>query len=319
MSDKPGRLPPELNITLPGESPRKVPLTGPYTIGRGSASDLVLKDARVSRAHALLRPLGRGNFFLLDLGSANGTFLNGRLVTAPVQLSDGDTIVIADANMRFEAADQRPITAPAPADYDATMETAMNVSTEAISLLVVDIRNFTRLSELVPPKELPAFIGAWFRDAGAVIESHGGVIDKYIGDAVMAYWLSGGTKVEKKLATGPLDSALELIDNAKLYHSQLSARHPELKFEIGCGIHAGEAMFGSMGGAARRDFTAIGDCVNIAFRLESLCKELGRPLIVSQEIRDLAEGDYGFEDLGPQRLKGKTNEIRAFYASAKKP
>ena len=302
---------------MPGETLRKVPLVGAFTVGRGSASDLVLKDARVSRAHAMLRPLGRGNFFVLDLGSANGTFLNGRIVTAPVQLTDGDTIVVADCTMKFEAPDQRPITAPAPADYDATMETAVNVSTEAVSLLVVDIRNFTRLSELIPPKELPGFIGAWFRDAGAVIESHGGVIDKFIGDAVMAYWLGGGEKQNKKLATGPLDSALELIEAAKLYHGQLSARHPELGFAIGCGIHAGEAMFGNLGGSTRRDFTAIGDCVNVAFRLESLCKELQKPLIVSTEVRDLAGDAYAFEDLGLQKLKGKSVETRAFTAVKK--
>ena len=166
-------MPPELSIVVPGQEPRRVALQGPFTIGRGSASDLVVKDARASRGHALLRPLGRGNYFLLDLGSANGTFLNGRLVTAPVQLTDGDTIVIADCTLKFEAPDQRPITAPLTADYDSTMETAVNVKTEAISILVADIRNFTRLSETLPPKELPSFIGSWFRDASACRVSSG--------------------------------------------------------------------------------------------------------------------------------------------------
>lgn len=306
-----------MSITVPGQAPRKVPLQGPFTIGRGSASDLILKDARVSRAHALLRPLGRGNYFLLDLGSANGTFLNGKLVTAPVQLADGDAIVIADATLKFEAPDQRPITSLAPADYDSTMETAVNVSTEAISILVVDVRNFTGLSEAMPPKELPSFIGSWFRDATAVIESHGGLIDKFIGDAVMAYWLGAGESVDPKLALGPVDSALELHENARLYHGQLSARHPELSFAIGCGIHMGEAMFGNIGSSARRDFTAIGDCVNIAFRLESLCKELKRGIVVSEEIRAACGDRYRFEDMGPRTLKGKAADMRVFAAAKK--
>jgi len=312
------RPPLELSITVPGQPPRKVALQGPYSIGRGSANDLIIKDARASRGHALLRPLGRGNYFLLDLGSANGTFLNGRVVTIPVQLNDGDVIVIADTSIRFDAPDQRPITAPAPTDYDATMETAHNVSTEAVAILVADIRNFTRLSETIPPKELPAFIGSWFKDAGAVIESHGGVIDKFIGDAVMAYWLGAGEASDPKLAIGPLDSALELIETAKLYDAQLRARHPELSFAVGCGIHMGEAMFGNIGGSSRRDFTAIGDCVNIAFRLESLCKELQRSVVVSAEIKDAAvAGAYAFEDLGAQKLKGKANEVRAYSVSRK--
>jgi adenylate cyclase len=305
----------ELSITQPGQEPRKIPLRGPFTIGRGSGSDLVLKDARASRSHALLRPLGRGNYFLLDLGSANGTFLNGRLVSAPVQLKDADVIVIADCTMKFEAPDQRPITAPLTADYDSTMETAVNVSTEAISILVVDIRSFTLLSETMPPKELPAFIGGWFRDASAVIESHGGVIDKFIGDAVMAYWLGGAEAADPKIARGPLDSALELVEAARLYHGQLSARHPELSFAIGCGIHMGEAMFGNIGSSARRDFTAIGDCVNIAFRLESQCKELKRAIVVGEEIKQAAGGAYAFEDLGPLKLKGKSKDVRAYSVS----
>lgn len=305
-----------LSINLPGEAPRKVPLQGTFTIGRGSASDLILKDARVSRGHALLRPLGRGNYFLLDLGSANGTFLNGRIVTAPVQLADGDTIVIADCTLVFEAPDQRPITAPVTADYDSTMETAVNVKTEAVSILVVDIRNFTRLSETLPPKELPSFIGSWFRDASAVIESHGGVIDKFIGDAVMAYWLPSAD-APAKLARGPLDSALELVEAARLYHGQLVARHPDLSFAVGCGIHMGEAMFGNIGGSARRDFTAIGDCVNIAFRLEDQCKALKRTVVVSEAIKNVAGADYSYEDMGSLTLKGKTNVVRAYAVEGK--
>lgn len=308
---------PELAIAVPGEKPRRVPLQGPFTIGRGSASDLILKDARVSRAHALLRPLGRGNYFLLDLGSANGTFLNGRLVTAPVQLADGDSIVIADAKLKFVAPDMRPITSPAPADYDSTMETAVNVSTEAISILVVDVRDFTKLSEAMPPRELPSFIGSWFRDATAVIESHGGVIDKFIGDAVMAYWLGAGESADPKLALGPVDSALELIETARLYHGQLTARHPDLSFAVGCGIHMGEAMFGNIGPSARRDFTAIGDCVNSAFRLESLCKELRRGIIVSEEIRAACGDRYAFEDMGARTLKGKSADRRVYAVSKK--
>ncbi len=310
-------MPAELSIAVAGQVPRKVPLQGPFTIGRGSASDLILKDSRVSRGHALLRPLGRGNYFLLDLGSANGTFLNGRLVTAPVQLNDGDSIIIADCTLTFVAPDQRPITSPLASDYDSTMETAVNVSTEAISILVVDIRNFTGLSETLPPKELPSFIGAWFRDASAVIESHGGVIDKFIGDAVMAYWLGGAEAIDPRIARGPLDSALELVETARLYNGQLTARHPDLSFSVGCGIHMGEAMFGNIGSSARRDFTAIGDCVNIAFRLESQCKEIKREIVVSEDIKSAAGDDYAFEDMGPLKLKGKTNDVRAYSVTRK--
>ena len=300
----------ELIVTMPDQPENKVALAGAFTLGRGSGNSLVLPDPRVSRTHALLRPYGRGKYYLLDMGSGNGTFLNGRLVTSPVELKDGDSIVIADFVLKYIDLDRRA--AGTTGEHETNqMETAINVSKEAISILVVDIRNFTGLTEAIPPKELPAFIGSWFRDAGATIESHGGVIDKYIGDAVMAYWLGSAEAVDAKLARGPLDSALELVEMARLYDGQLRARHPELAFAVGCGVHMGEAMFGSMGGAGRQ-FTAIGDCVNSAFRIESLCKELKRPIIVSEEIKSAAGSGYVFEDMGAQKLKGKSVDVKVF-------
>lgn len=301
----------ELIVQLPGKPESRVELAGPFTLGRGSGNSLVLADARVSRSHALLRPYGRGKYYLLDMGSGNGTFLNGRLVTSPVELKDGDSIVIADFMLKYVDLAQRAAATTGESDTNQ-METAINVSKEAISILVVDIRNFTGLTEAIPPKELPAFVGSWFRDASATIESHGGVIDKYIGDAVMAYWLGGAEGADAKLARGPIDSALELVEMARLYHGQLSARHPELSFAIGCGVHLGEAMFGTVGGTGRREFTAIGDCVNGAFRIEELCKPLQRPILVSAEVKSFAGAGYVFEDMGLQKLKGKAADAQVY-------
>ncbi|MFI5361545.1 MAG: adenylate/guanylate cyclase domain-containing protein [Elusimicrobiota bacterium] len=306
-------MPAELLIALTGRPESKVALRGAFTLGRGKDNDVVLADIRVSRSHALLRPFARGKYFLLDMGSANGTFLNGRLVTNPVELKDGDAITIADCELKYIDLSRRTGSGGASVEIDtASMDTAIDVSKEAISILVVDIRNFTGLTEAIPAKELPGFVGSWFRDGSATIESHGGVIDKYIGDAIMAYWLKGPKGADSDLARGPLDSALELVEMARLYHGQLSARHPELSFAVGCGIHMGEAMFGSMGGSSRRDFTAIGDCVNGAFRIESLCKELKRPIMVSEEIKAAAGAAYEYEDMGLQKLKGKANDVRVY-------
>ena len=74
----------------------------------------------------------------------------------------------------------------------------------------------------------------------------------------------------------------------------------------------GEAAFGSLGNASRRDFSALGDCVNTAFRIESLCKPLARTIIVSEEIKKTAGAAYDYEDMGPQKLKGKVNDVRVY-------
>jgi len=213
-------MPPELSITQPGRPPRRVPLEGAFTIGRGDASDLILKDARASRNHALLRPLGRG-YYVFDLGSANGTFLNGRLVTAPVRLKNADVIVIAECTLRFE----NPGAGGAP-------ENGVDVLPEPSAVLIADIRGFSLLVETMPANELPAFIGGWFRDATELIERHGGVIEGFSGAAVTARWPESRPR-------GPLDAALELVDAARRCNTRLVALHPALSFAIGCGIGAG--------------------------------------------------------------------------------
>lgn len=284
-------------------------------MGRGKGNSLILADARVSRNHALFRSLGRGKYYLLDLGSANGILLNGRLVTSPAELKDGDIVLIGDCSILYVDLARRARRAGGSDESDAGSMETMRASAEALSILVVDIRNFTGLTESIPPMELPAFIGSWFREASAAIESRGGVIDQYVGDSVMAYW-RGGRTPDAALARGPLDSALDLVKLARVYEGQLVARHPQLSFAVGCGVHMGEAMFGGPGASARRDFTAVGDCVNDAFRIESLCKELKRPVIVSDEVQAAAGAGYAFEDLGVQKLKGKAADLRVFSARA---
>ena len=291
-----------------------VPLAGPFSIGRGKTNDLVLEDTRVSRTHAMLRPSSRSSYFLLDLGSSNGTFLNGKLVTIPAELKDGDAITIGGHGLRFRTP------AKSGKESDEGMVTAQHLTSSKVSILVADVRGFVKLSEMVPQKELSTFIGSWFKDASAAVESHGGVIDKYIGDAVMAYWKAGPDASKAAgwdLASGALKSALELQETAALYDGQLRARHPELRFGVGCGIHAGEATFGSVGSSARRDFTPMGDCVNTAFRLQSLAKELDKPIVVSEPIKAATVGLCAFEDLGPRPLKGKAEELRVFAARPK--
>jgi adenylate cyclase len=303
----------KLIVHTTGEATRTVALRAICTIGRGPDNDLVLEDPRVSRNHALLRQSGDGGYYVVDLGSSNGTFLNGSLVTVPVALKSGDEIQVGDHRLGFTASSATG-GQTIPRDLGTTMGTMAGMKCETIGILVVDIRNYTRLAEAVPPGELSQWVGSWFKEAGRIIERHGGTIDKFIGDAVMAYWRRQGG-ADPKYVNGPIRVASELVAFARGYHEKLIAKYSTLGFAIGCGIHIGEAMLGNVGSVARRDFTAIGDCVNVAFRIESLCKELGRPILVSREASEKAGADFDFEDLGPQRVKGKSEAIHVFALS----
>jgi len=298
-----------ITILIEGQNARDVALGDLYTLGRASGNDFILQDVRASRNHALIRQLGGGKYYLVDLGSSNGTFLNGRPVMAPAELKANDEIQIADCTLRFTCeghSGRSQLTA------ETTMATQINVSTETISILVVDIRNYTALTEKIPPQEFARFISGWFRDAAAVIEREGGNIDKFIGDAIMAFWVRGRGAGDQQYVRGPLTACRELVSLARSYHEKLVADHPGLGFAIGCAVHSGDAILGNTGQWARRDFTATGDCVNVAFRLESLCKELNRPILVSEEVKSAANGDFTFEDLGLQTVKGKSAPLRVF-------
>jgi len=302
----------EVTIVCRGKTPRNYLLPVNYTIGRARGNDLVVEDPRASRNHALIRSLSGGKYYVVDLGSANGTFLNGRPVMVPAELKTGDEIQIADCVLRFSDPEGGKVANPITPSFSTTMATAVNASNETVSILVADIRNFSRLSELVPAHTLSSVVGSWFRDAGATIEQHGGVIDKFIGDAVMAYWLKGDKTRDRRFVAGPLHVARELHRLASSYHQRLLSLQIEHGFAIGCGIHTGQAIFGNIGNATRRDFTAIGDCVNVAFRLESLCKELNRPILVSKDLAQAADDSFVFEDLGSKRMKGKAEQVHVF-------
>jgi len=299
----------DITIQFEGQAANNVTLASLYTIGRATGNDLIIQDVRVSRNHALIRQLGGGKYYLVDLGSSNGTFLNGRPVMAPAELKSGDKIQIADCTLEFSCTGQSEQNMPTA---ETTMATQINASIETISILVVDIRNYTRLTEQIPPQEFARFISGWFRDAAAVIERESGSIDKFIGDAIMAFWVRGRGAGEMRSVHGPLNVCRELLSLARSYNEKLVTDHPTLGFAIGCAVHSGDAILGNTGQSARRDFTATGDCVNIAFRLESLCKELRRPILVSEEIRNAAASHFAFDDMGLQTVKGKSAPLRVF-------
>lgn len=276
------------------------------TIGRAQGNTVTLGDDMVSRNHALIRRENDG-YVLVDLGSANGTFVNGRPISSPTTLNDGDEIKFGDVvlNVRYAASEKKQRQA------QPKQATRRFFAEANIAVLVSDIRNYTTLSEHIPADRLSAVLADWFREAGKCIERYSGIIEKFRGDSLMAYWLASKDDGVSHLRQA-VETAREMVAASREFDERVTREYPERRFKIGCGIHVGDAVLGNIGADARRDFTTLGDCVNVTFRIESMCSSLDREILLSEEARQLAPEELEIEDIGEHALKGKTEPVRLF-------
>jgi len=178
-----------------------------------------------------------------------------------------------------------------------------------IAVLFSDIRSFTSFSESRGPAQVVSHLNRYFNRMVECITSHGGVVDKFIGDAIMAYF-GGVTPLES-----PCDSALEAAFAMRTALTELNREwreRGEPEFENGIGIHYGEALLGIIGSDERMEFTVIGDTVNLASRTEGLTKEYGTPVLITGDFyQNLSENlQEGFISLGDTKVKGKEAVVR---------
>ena len=180
-------------------------------------------------------------------------------------------------------------------------------SKETITVLFSDIRSFTTISESLKPEELVHLMNEYLTEMTKIIIKHGGVVDKYIGDAIMAFW--GAPIKQKDHAKRACEASLEMISELKSLRKKWKKEgFPEIN--IGIGLSSGEAIIGNMGSYERFDYTAIGDTINIGARLESLTKEYKVPIIIGESVKKLAKADCKF--LGEVKVKGKTKAIKIY-------
>lgn len=268
-----------------------------WTVGRSDDNNLVLPDRWISRNHAMIQVMETGEFYLIDLGSRNGSFVNGRRVSVPVTLSDGDMLTFGQTELQFHCPIIRS-SAPSEEEIiasDMTATASLHLR-RLISVMVVDIRDFTVMTRQIDEKVLSESIGTWFRCAGEIIGEHGSWVDKYIGDAVMAVWIHGPSGAEQTEMLQIVQAVSALAKMTSQLHKQFPLPFP---LRIGAGVNTGYAMVGNTGTGARPDYTAIGDTVNAAFRFESSTKQLGLDVAIGdttyQYLTQLGDADTLFK------------------------
>jgi adenylate cyclase len=256
-------------------SGRRYPLADgqSWAIGRGDGCPVRLGSRSVSRLHALIQRREGGDFQLVDLGSRNGSFRNGRRVSLPAPLRDQDRLVFGDQELRFRNPDQSSTA------REASMADSRNAPTTALhtnqlaTILVVDIRDFTPMARSVSESTLSQTIGTWFLRSGSIAQRLGSWAQKYIGDAMMAVWVHDDCERVRDQVLAVLQAAAE-IDAASAEISRALAL--ERPIRIGAGVNTGSTI---LGGA---DYTALGDAVNAAFRLEAETKAMGVGVLVGE-------------------------------------
>ncbi len=174
-----------------------------------------------------------------------------------------------------------------------------------LCVLFADIRSFTTRSESMAPEALIALLNRYFGEVTAAVHAHGGTIDKFIGDGVMVFF--GAPKSLANPALPAFATAQELLARLATLNQALAAEGLS-PLEIGIGLHCGDAVVGHIGSAARHEYTAIGDTVNVASRLEGVTKEVGFPLVCSRAVAAALGGpeSNGLHALGARPIKGHT-------------
>ena len=176
-----------------------------------------------------------------------------------------------------------------------------------VSVLFSDIRGFTAMSETAPPEAVVTLLNGYFSRQVGVIFAHSGTLDKFIGDAIMAFW--GAPVALEDHARLAVAAALDMASALEEMRAELSGLGDNM--EIGIGVHSGRAVAGFIGSDDRLDYTVIGDTVNLASRVEGLTKGIAR-VLVTEATRNAAGDAFAWRDCGVHKVKGREEGVRLF-------
>ena len=174
-----------------------------------------------------------------------------------------------------------------------------------VTLLFSDIRGFTTLSETRKPEEVIALLNRYFSLQVDVVFKHGGSLDKFIGDCIMGIW--GAPLDDPDHARHAVACALDMADTLREFKRELGAENTD--FDVGIGLHSGPAVVGLMGSQKRLEYTAIGDTVNLASRIEGLTKDAKRRILVSRDTAERCGDAFDFVSCGTFPVKGRAQPV----------
>lgn len=304
----------ELEISFPDATTKRVPLVvgNGIRVGRVNSNDIVLPDVNVSRFHSLFNCTA-DEVLVSDLGSRNGTFLNGERVVFPAKLKAGDVVAISETTFRVHLISA----APTIDDSETHRTQTIGLRAAQVTILVADVSSYTKMSETLPSEDVCKMLDSWLAQATGIVRKHGGFVDKYIGDAIMAVWQEGiggdeAKKKPKELAVNAMTAARKILEATEQL-GETEWKHTD-RFPWRCKISlcSGDVLYGSMGSSDAREQTYVGDNVNLAFRINSLAGELKKSLIIAKRTAELLAPEFQLTSLGTHSVKGKSDKVEVF-------
>ncbi len=195
-------------------------------------------------------------------------------------------------------------------------ERALEGKNSNVCILFSDIRSFTSISESMQPDKLVESLNNYFNIMVNIIYKHNGVIDKYIGDAIMAIF--GAPKAHDDDVQNSVMAALEMIDMLEIFNKE-QKEQGLCEFNIGIGLNYGIVTVGNIGSSRKMDYTVIGDSVNLASRLEGLTKDYHVPIVISESIFEKTRKFFYVREIDRVRVKGKNKPVKIFQPARKLP
>lgn len=176
-----------------------------------------------------------------------------------------------------------------------------------ISVLFADVVGFTPLTERLPPEDVVRVLNELFTILTEIVFRHGGTVDKFVGDSIMAMW--GAPRPQPDHAERALQAAEDMLRWLEIGNAGWEERYG-VKLEIAIGVNTGEAVVGNIGSETRMEYTAIGDVVNVAARLEAIARPM--QILVSENTRQAAGNDFDYLPLGSRPVSGRSEPVNLF-------
>ena len=276
---------------LEDSSHKIIPIHGSCSLGRAASNQIALPSEMVSRRHAQIQVQHQGEFWLVDFGSSNGTYLNNRRLTQPTRLRHGDRIKLGPFEFVFHFAQSQETEVSETLGIERTI---VDIRHASCWLMVADIINSTQLAKELSLEELPKITGPWASECKGIIERNRGRINQFLGDGFFACWH------ESQEMAKAVSNALEELKRIQ------GQAHPAFRMVV----HYGQVALGGV--AFGEEERISGPEVHFVFRLEKLAGNLGENRLLSQAAAQKLAGLVQSEEVGWHSLQGFDSNVPVY-------